>query len=111
LDELIEGFGEDFPMMSITEVPCGGRLGGDVIADALTGYDKVLVAVCIDGACRHIDGGKRACKQTERVASMLEKSGISEKRLKCVEVSYAMPNVFAEGVKSFLKTDIMEEPS
>ena len=106
MNEIACELGEDAEKLSFSEIPCGGRLGQEVITAALTVYGKVLVAVCIDDACRHIDGGKRACKQVERVIAMLEKSGLYRKKVKCVKVSHAMPNVLEENVKSFLKESL-----
>ena len=102
LQELVKELGETAANLSITEMPCGGRLGQEAITGALVAYEKVLVAVCIDDACRHMDGGKRACRQTERTIALLEKSGLSAGRIKCVKISHAMPGVLKDSLASFL---------
>ena len=102
MDGIISEMGEDAGKLDVSVIPCGGRLGQDVITAALASYGKVLVAVCIDDACRHIDGGKRACRQVERTIAMLEKSGLRGKKARYVKVSHAMPNVLEENVKAFL---------
>ena len=104
-DEIAGEMGEDAKKLDISEIPCGGRLDREVMTAALSSYGKVLVAVCIDDACRHMNGGKRACKQVERVISELEKSELCDKKVKCVKVSHAMPKVLLENVKAFLKED------
>ena len=103
--EITKELGTEAEKLSLTEIPCGGRLGREVITAALATYDKVLVAVCIDDACRHMNGGKRACKQALRAAAELEKSGLEGKKVKCVQVSHAMPKVLLENVKAFLEED------
>jgi len=104
-DEIMAELGEDAKKLSISEIPCGGRLDREIISAALASYDKVLVAVCIDDACRHMNGGKRACKQAERAAIELEKTGLAGKKVKCVKVSHAMPKVLLENVRAFLEED------
>jgi len=101
--EIEKELGKDAALLSLTETPCGGRLGKEVISSALVSCDKVLVAVCIDDACRHMNGGKRACKQAERAVLDLEKAGLQGKKVKCVKVSHAMPKVLLESVREFLK--------
>ena len=100
--EIMEKLGGDAGRLDLQELPCGGRLGHELITDALSSYDKVLVAVCIDGACRHMNGGKRACNQTERVNAELEKAGLEGSRVEYVQVSHAMPGVLLENVRAFL---------
>ena len=113
--EIAGALGDDAARLSLEEIPCGGSLGHELITEALASFDKVLVAVCIDGACRHMNGGKRACKQAERAAAEIDKlaqagkepkrdgvSGLAGKRVKCVQVSHAMPKVLLESVKDFL---------
>ena len=102
MGEILEGLGDAADKVSVSEMPCGGRLGQEAITAALATYGKALVAVCIDDACRHMDGGRRACRQAERTAAMLEKSGLEGKKVKCVKVSHAMPKVLEESVKAFL---------
>jgi len=100
--EIGRELGKNADKLCLSKIPCGGRLGGEAISGALASYGKVLVAVCIDEACRHMNGGKRACKQVERIVLKLQKSGMDEKRLKFVQVSHAMPKVLMENVKAFL---------
>ena len=100
--EIMQDLGKDAAKLSLSEIPCGGRLGREMIAAALVSYDKVLVAACMDGACRHMNGGKRACKQAERAINELEKMGLDGKKVKFVQVSHAMPKVLLENMTDFL---------
>ena len=102
IDEIIKALGEDGAKLSVSELPCGGRLGQEAITSALSTFGKVLVAVCVDGACRHIDGGERACKQVERTAAALARAELRGKKVKCVKVSHAMPEILKENIESFL---------
>jgi len=73
-------------------VACGGGINAGQLADALGKYEKVIVVVCKDGACRHFDGNKRACLQTDRISSMLSKAGVSEGRVCLLKKSYGEKN-------------------
>lgn len=103
LDEIKDSLGETFLKLSVSEVPCGGRISSEMITNALNTYGKVLIAVCMDDACRHFEGGKRACKQLDRTMDMLRKSSIDESLVKYVKVSHAMRNVLKENIEEFLK--------
>ena len=73
-------------------IPCGGRIGQDLIASALAVHDKVLVLVCQDDACRHIVGGKRGCQLAQAIGEI----DIPGKEVSCIKASHAMKNVLAE---------------
>lgn len=103
LDEIKDSLGENFEKLSISEVPCGGRISTEMITGALNVYGKVLIAVCMDDACRHFEGGKRACKQLDRTVDMLRKSSFDESKVKYVKVSHAMRNVLLDNIEEFLK--------
>jgi Fe-S-cluster-containing hydrogenase component 2 len=77
-------------------VTCGGAVGADVISTAMSTYDKVLIACCHEGACRHIDGEKRGCKQAERVVAMLSKANVGSKKVEVIKVSHPMRNVLKD---------------
>ena len=79
--------------VEVTSVSCGGELSAEIISLALKDFDKVLVAVCMDNACRHFDGNKRAKLYVERVREMLKASGIDENRAQYMQLSHAMPMV------------------
>ena len=104
-EEILGELRDDAKRLSLSEITCGGRLDREAITAALASYDKVLVCVCIDDACRHMNGGKRACKQAERVVADLAKAGLDDKKVKCVKASHAMPKVLLENVKAFLEED------
>jgi len=75
-------------------VPCGGMIDRNMLSDGLEAYKKVIVVVCPDGACRHFDGGNRACVQVKRQREMLEAAGLTPERIGIIRASQAMPNVF-----------------
>lgn len=83
-------------------IPCGGSLDAERITEALREFDRVLVAVCADDACRHFDGNRRACLLTEKVKQSLEKLGLDPHRIKFLQISHAMPAVLKNTVDALL---------
>lgn len=79
--------------VDITPVSCGGELSTETIVSALKYTDRVLVAVCMDGACRHFEGNKRARRYVERAKEILRASGLDENRVVYIQLSHAMPMV------------------
>jgi len=62
----------------------------------------VMSAICPDDACRHFDGGKRVCAQTDRLVKMLESAGIESNRVRFAKVSHAMPGVLHDELRELL---------
>jgi coenzyme F420-reducing hydrogenase delta subunit len=62
----------------------------------LTDHDDVLVLVCPDEACRHLEGNKRALKSVERAKSLLRAVGGDENRIHVQQISHAMPQALRE---------------
>lgn len=79
--------------VEVTPVGCGGELSAENIVTALKSFDKVLVAVCIDSACRHFEGNKRAKRYVDRAKEILKASGNDENRVVYMQLSHAMPMV------------------
>jgi coenzyme F420-reducing hydrogenase delta subunit len=86
-------------------IPCGGSINGESIAAALKKYDRVLVAVCADEACKHFDGSKRACLQTEKVKRAMEKLGLDPERIEFLQISHAMPAVLKSKAESLFSRE------
>jgi len=87
--------------LDIEKISCGGHIGQDVIATAIASYDKVLFIVCPDDACKHMVGGKRACKHISKLMEAIEKIGLTSKKLGYIKVSYTMKNMLADEIKAF----------
>jgi ferredoxin len=83
-------------------IPCGGLIEHGQLSDALSAYDKVMVVICPDDACRHFGGNKRACAGVKRLITMMETIGLSADRLRIVHVSQAMPKILEEEIGEFL---------
>lgn len=98
VNKLAYSMKSDFGQISISPVSCGGDISVERILLELESFEKVLVAVCMDGACRHFEGGRRARRQVERTRELLKASGIDEKRVEYVEVSQAMPEALKERI-------------
>ena len=95
---MLEGMAD---RIDVRVVPCGGGISMEEMGGMLCSYSRVMAAVCIEGSCRHFDGGRRACLQTGRLAALLESAGLSGSRVGCVEVSHAAPGMFADALADF----------
>lgn len=101
LPNVLPELGELSQEVDSRPLPCGGEVGLEEITAALLEYDKVLVAVCPDDACKHFDGNRRAKLQAGRLAGMLEAAGLPADRVKMVQVSHAMPRVLRDEILQF----------
>jgi Fe-S-cluster-containing hydrogenase component 2 len=90
---IAESLNNDGVRVEITPSACGGELSVDAITKALKDFDRVLVAVCLDDACRHFEGNKRVKRYVERAKSMLKSSGMDENRIVYLQLSHAMQMV------------------
>ena len=95
--------GEFKAKVDAESVTCGGRVSADVLTQTLAFYDKVIIACCPEGACRHIDGDKRGCKQVERAVAMLSKADVGGKKIEVVKVSNPMRNALKDKLTSVLE--------
>ncbi len=86
-------------------LPCGGSLGLEDVTDALLRYEKVLVATCMEGACRHFEGAHRARLQCRRLQELLAALQLPPQRLRCVHTSHALPGALRDELLDFLQAD------
>ncbi|GHS95734.1 hypothetical protein AGMMS50276_12470 [Synergistales bacterium] len=107
LKEVLPKMGQDSAGIELQSVPCGGRIGLEDISASLISYGKVMVAVCMDDACKHHDGNKRACVQKGRLDEMMKHAGIEASRLAYVQVSHALPGVLRDELTSFVKGETL----
>jgi coenzyme F420-reducing hydrogenase delta subunit len=82
---------EELSNVSLVSVPCGGYLDAAQIIQALNKFERVIIAVCPDDACKHYDGNKRAKLQVEKVKKLLETFSIDPNRVDFVQLSHVMP--------------------
>jgi quinone-modifying oxidoreductase, subunit QmoB len=92
-----------FDKISFSTVSCGGEITAEKIVDGLKYYEKVLYVACMDDACRHHDGNKRARLQIARAKEMLKSAGLDENRIVYMQVSHAMPYVLRDSIMEVLK--------
>ena len=88
--------------IDILIAPCRGFIEADWLSDFTYDYEKVLVVVCPDDACRHFNGNKRACKQVKHLQNLLKSAGLSTDRIRIVQASQAMPNVLRDEMEAYL---------
>ncbi len=98
----IEGM-DDIEDIDIEALKCGGDAGAEKIADALEHYEKVMVIVCNDEACRHFDGNKRASLNIDRVHGLLDAAGPDKDRVRLIRASHAMPQYILDNIRLFLR--------
>lgn len=91
-----------FEKIDLSTISCGGEINASQIISLLKQYQKVLVAVCIDDACKHFDGNKRAYRQLLRARELLNAAGLDQNRLQYIEVSHAMPRLMADSITEIL---------
>jgi len=101
--DVITMIGEAASKVEAVTIPCGGYVAQEHLGKALNDYDKIMVAVCFDNACRHFDGSRRACAQTDRLHDMLSAADMVQERISVVKVSHAMPLAFKDELIEFVK--------
>ena len=106
IEKTLPALGNDASLIDVQSISCGGQVGLENISEALTAYEKVMIAVCMDDACKHFDGNKRACAQSDRLKEMLEKSGLDAGRVGYAKVSPVMPGVLKDEIKAFMKGEL-----
>jgi coenzyme F420-reducing hydrogenase delta subunit len=63
-------------------IPCTGRLEYIHLLKALEEFaDAVYVIACPEGACRYLEGNKRAIKRVMRTRAIIEDIGLEKERL------------------------------
>lgn len=87
---------------TVVSVPCGGDISSEMMTKALKDYERVMVAVCCDDACKHKDGNKRVIRQVERLKERLEKLGHDPNRLSCIQTSVTMSDILKEAAEKAL---------
>ncbi|MDF2522853.1 MAG: methyl-viologen-reducing hydrogenase delta subunit [Clostridiales bacterium] len=95
-------FKEMFDRIEIKSVSCGGELSVESILTTLKQYEKVLVLTCMDDACRHFEGNKRAERFVEKAKGMLKASGLNENRVECLKISHPMQYILKDQIEEML---------
>ena len=76
------------------ELPCGGALDELHLLRALEdGAERVVVLACFEGACRSLDGDRRAAARVEAVRALLIEIGLDAERVTLRQVA---PNMTAD---------------
>ena len=95
--------GEHARRIDCERVACGGSVGADKLADDFKDYQTLIVACCIEDACRHMEGDRRACKQSGRTMELLAKAGLEKKYVHVIKVSGSMSGVMKDNILSVLE--------
>ena len=105
IERALPMLGKDAARIETRSLPCGGRIGLEQLTDDLLSYHKIMVAVCMNEACRHFDGNKRACGQVTRLKEMLEKLGISSESVRITYTSHVMAKTLRDDLIDFIRGD------
>jgi coenzyme F420-reducing hydrogenase delta subunit len=98
----LEAAGYEWPDIEWVELPCGGALDGPYLLKAFeSGADRVLALICQEGACRSIDGSRRAMARVDAARSLLEEAGVEGWRLACETISPTMAADLVRIIESF----------
>jgi coenzyme F420-reducing hydrogenase delta subunit len=71
------------------------------MAKAMGSHSGILVAVCINGACKHYDGNLRAIATVGRIKKEIAELGLDSGRIEVLQVSGPMENVIRDAVERF----------
>ncbi|MBL7179143.1 MAG: hydrogenase iron-sulfur subunit [Pseudomonadota bacterium] len=78
----LPGGGEDNCELHVVKLPCSGMVKDIVLLKAFeAGADAVVVLVCPEEQCRHVQGSIRARKRVEWVQKLLDEIGLDGRRL------------------------------
>lgn len=94
--------GSMYNRIKVAPVSCSGEISVETIASALNNFEKILVVTCMDGACKHFEGNKRAQRCVEKVRELLKAAGMDENRVECLKVSHAMPFVVRDRIEEMV---------
>ena len=84
--------------IEIVSVSCGGQINAEMIIESLENFEKVMILVCFDKACKHFDGNKRSRLAVLKAKNLLTSLGLDENRIIYLEVSHAMPDAVKETI-------------
>lgn len=80
--------GENNYELKTVKLPCSGMVKDVFLLKAFeTGADAVVVLVCPEEQCRHVQGSIRARKRVEWVQNLLDEIGLSGRRLSIFNIS------------------------
>ncbi len=94
--------GDDCSQVEVAPASCGGEMDVAEMISALQQYERVLVAVCVDEACKHFDGNKRAFHQVMKARELLKGAGLDEARIQYLQLSHAMSFVMADTIRELI---------
>ncbi len=83
-------------------LPCTGRIEEALVLQAFEGgADGVMVVGCLEGDCHYISGNLRARARVERVAQILEDTGLGRERVRMYNLSAGEGAKFAAYANEF----------
>ena len=84
--------------VQVYPLKCGGELSPLEVLKALKHCERVVIAVCVEGACRHFDGGRYAQKRAEALIQTLSDMGADVSRVRFTRLAHTQ----AEAIKELL---------
>ena len=103
--------GNDYELKSV-KLPCSGMIKDIFILKAFeAGADAVLVLVCPEEQCRHVQGSIRARKRVEWVQNLLDEIGLAGQRLSIANIPSGDETAVAQIIHSTLENLIELGPN
>jgi coenzyme F420-reducing hydrogenase delta subunit len=93
---------EEFERVSVSPICCGGEFSLENLYTALRNHDNVLVLTCMDGACKHFEGNRRAARLVLKAQEQLKAANLDENRVQHAGTSLGMAGVVKEIIKEQL---------
>ena len=102
-DILFSGGEEKYHLKSI-KLPCSGMVKDVFLLRAFeAGADAVIVLVCPEDQCRHVEGSIRAKKRIEWTQDLLDKIGLDGRRLAIFNMSSGDETAGAEIIRKIIR--------
>ncbi|MCL1993885.1 MAG: 4Fe-4S binding protein [Spirochaetes bacterium] len=102
-ESILPSLGEYGQIINCEPVACGGSVSTDMLAGDFKNYQTLIVACCIEDSCRHMDGDRRACKQSLRAAELSQAAGLKGRRVEVIKASAASSGVMKDNILSILE--------
>ena len=84
------------PGVLIEKISCGGEINSGLLTQALKNDGRILIAVCTDDGCKHIDGNKRAKNVKDFYRERIVALGLDADRIHFVKLGATMTAVLAD---------------
>ncbi|MCL6589041.1 MAG: hydrogenase iron-sulfur subunit [Firmicutes bacterium] len=100
--EIAARFREEFEQINAGSICCGGEFSLETLYLALQTHERVLVLTCMDGACKHFDGNRRAARLVLKAKEQLKAANLDENRVQHAGISAGLAGAARDLIKEQL---------